>query len=156
MEENFRGQAERMYEVICSALTKKGWNFAKKEENLQVIFAVDASDFTFSVGIGVEERKQRIYLQSPFVIEVNEDKRMEMAIAVCETNSVMPDGCIEYDIAKGTLGFRISASLWDSKAGEGLIEDLIGSAFAVVDKYTKKFEKLNKGEISIKEFSVIG
>ena len=63
--DELRKHADQMYEVICSALDKKGWQYAKNEEKQQVIFVANAEDVSLSVGIGVDERKQRIYLQLP-------------------------------------------------------------------------------------------
>ena len=152
MGENTRVNVDQLYNMLCNTLDKKGWKYAKQEERQQVIFITGDENIALSVGIGVEERKQRMYLQSPWDIKVNADKRFDIAIATCKVNAGIADGCLDYDVANGRLGFRISASLWESKAGEGLIDYMIGSAYAVATRYSETFDKLNKGEMSIEEF----
>lgn len=152
MEANMREHANQMYELVCNELDERGWRFSKNEEKRQVIFITGDEDITISVGIGVDEVKQRIYLQSPMDIEVCEEKSLDMAIAVCEANSRMADGCLDYNVMDGTLGFRISVSLWDSKAGAGIMDYLLGSVYSVAARFNVMFDKLNKGEMSIDEF----
>lgn len=150
--EELRKHANQMYEMVYNVLDIKGWRYAKNEEKRQVIFVTGDEEVTVSVGIGVDEQKQRIYLQSPFDVKVCEEKRMDFAVAVCEVNTCLADGCLEYDMANGTLEFRVSASFWNSEAGEGIVDYLIGSAYAVTARFGVMFDKLNQGQMSINEF----
>ena len=62
MGENTRVNVDQLYNMLCNTLDKKGWKYAKQEERQQVIFITGDENIALSVGIGVEERKQRMYL----------------------------------------------------------------------------------------------
>lgn len=155
MEEKMRECAGQMYEMICSSLDKKKFKYVKNEVKRQVLFVIQDENISLSVGIAVEEKKQRIHLCSPWNIKVSGEKRKDIAIAVCEANSKMPDGCMMYNVSNNMLEFKASVSLWDSKAGEGIVDYLIGSAYSVAARFIEMFDKLNTGEMSIDEFRAL-
>ena len=155
MEEKMREHAGQMYELICSSLDKQKFRYVKNEAKRQVIFALKDENVSISVGIAVEEQKQRIHLCSPWDIPLSANKLKENAIAVCAVNSAMADGCLVHNIPNNKIEYKISVSLWDSKAGEGIIDYLLGSAYTVAARYSEMFDKLNKGAMGMDEFTAL-
>ena len=155
MEEKMRERAGQMYEMVCCALDKKNFKYVKNEEKLQVLLGIKDSNRSISVGIAVEEKKQRIHLCSPWEIKVSGEKCKDIVAAVCEANAKLVDGCMVYNVPNNVLEFKVSVSLWDSKAGEGIVDYLIGSAYAVAARFGEMFDKLNKGEMSLDEFRAL-
>lgn len=81
-----------------------------------------------------------------------EDKRMEGAIVTCVANFGMVDGSFDYDVADGTIVFRMTASFRESVIGDGLFQYMISCSCAMVDAYNDKFLAINKGILSVEDF----
>lgn len=151
-DQNEMALAQTVYADLCAMLDKRGWSYKKYEEDLVITFGVAGEDIPMDFIIGVDTERQLIRVLSKLPFTVPEDKRMELAIAACVASYGLPDGSFDYDIAKGTIVFRLTASFRESKIGDGLFEYLIGCAGVVVDEFNDRFFALCKGIISINEF----
>ena len=96
--------------------------------------------------------RQLIRVMSPLSFKLDEDKRVEGAIAVCAASYGMADGSFDYDLSDGSIVFRMTASFRESTIGEELIQYLISCTCAMVDKYNDKFLALSKGVMSLEDF----
>lgn len=104
----------------------------------------------FVLAVDAQRQLLRVFSKLPFIVP--EDKRMELAIAVCVASNRLADGSFDYDIARGTVVFRLTASFRESKIGDGLFEYLIGCSSVTVDAFNDKFLLLCKGLISLSDF----
>jgi hypothetical protein len=100
----------------------------------------------------VDAERQLIRLLSQMPYKISEAKRMEGAIATCVATYAKIDGCFDYDLGTGSIIFRLTASFIESEIGEGLFQDMISFACAMVDEYNDKFLAIDKGLISIADF----
>ena len=102
--------------------------------------------------MSVDEDRQLIRLLSLVPVTMDEEKRMEGAVATTVATFGLPDGSFDYDITDGTIGFRQTVAFHDSDISENLIQYLISWACSVIDRYNDKFLALNKGYLSLEDF----
>lgn len=144
--------AKTVYADLCASLEKREWHYQKHEDDLAVTFGVAGEDIPMEFVLAVDADRQllRVFSRLPFTVP--EDKRMDLAIATCVASNGLADGSFDYDIAKGTIVFRLTASFRESKIGDGLFEYLVGCSSVTVDAFNDKFLLLCKGLISINDF----
>jgi len=151
-DENKIALAKNVYNTLCAAIERREWRFDKDEENLVVHFGVSGDDIPMQFIMVVDAERQLIRLLSPMAFKMSESKRMDGAIATCVASFGLADGSFDYDLADGTIVFRMTASFRESSIGEGLFQYMISCSCAVVDEYNDKFLAIDKGLMSITDF----
>lgn len=144
--------ANKVYATLCSALDARNWRYKKNDEELSVSFGVKGDDLPMDLVIRIDGERQLIHAYSPLPFKFSENKRLEGAVAACVASYGMTDGSFDYNIATGTIVFRVTTAFHESVIGEGLFEYLIDFICAVVDVYNDKFFALDKGMMSIDDF----
>ena len=144
--------AKQVYQTLCDAIERRGWNFGRNEEKLLVHFSVNGDDIPMQFILIVDAERQLIRVMSPLPFKMSEAKRMEGAIATCAASFGMVDGSFDYNLSDGTIVFRMTASFRESLIGEGLFQYLTFCSCAMVDKYNDRFLALDKGIMSITDF----
>lgn len=144
--------AQNVYKTVCSALDSRNWNYQKLENDLVVSFGINGDDIPMEFIIMADAERQLIRLLSQIPFKMPGDKRMEGAIAVCMANNHLITGSFEYDLADGSIVFRISYPFHSSTVGEEAIHYLIDCACASVDAYNDQFLALSKGLLTIEKF----
>ena len=145
-------QAKNVFETLCQAFDKHGWHYNKDEEELSIECGAQGEDLPMKITIKVDADRMLAMLIShiPFVIQ--EDKRLDVAIAVSVINNSLVDGCFDYDIASGSIFFRMTNSFLESKIGEEVFAYMLLCSCQTIDEYNDKFLMLAKGMISIEQF----
>ena len=151
-DENKIALAKQVYQTLCQAIERRGWEFEKDEEKLIVYFGVNGDDIPMKMILIVDDERQLVRLMSPLPFKMSEAKRMEGAIATCVASYGMVDGSFDYDISDGSITFRMTASFRDSLIGEGLLQYMISCSCVMVDKYNDQFLAIDKGVLSITDF----
>ncbi|MBR2043040.1 MAG: hypothetical protein IJ946_01735 [Clostridia bacterium] len=146
--------AVNVYKTICDSLDAKGLNYNKEEDKLFVFFGIKGSEENIPLHtfISVDVDRQLVRLDSVLPFKMNEDKRVDGAIATGAANFGMVDGNFDYDMSDGTIRFSMTVSFIGSLIGEGLIDYLIGCSCYTVDKYNDKFYDINEGKLSVADF----
>lgn len=144
--------AKHAYETLCTAIDNIGWKYNKIEDELKIMLGVGGDDLPMAFLIIVDADRQLVRVLSLLPFKMNEDKRVDGAIATTVVNYALPDGCFCYDVLEGHIMYKITSSFKESLVGEELFKYLISISCYAVDKYNDRFEKLNNGEISISEF----
>ena len=145
-------KAQKAYAIICSALDQRNWHYNKDEDKFVTYFGVNGEDLPMQFIIRADEERQLIRLHSPLSFKIGEDKRVDGSVATNMMNYKMADGSFEYNLADGTIVFKMTASYHDTEISEDLIHYMIGCSCAMVDKYNDGLLALSKGIISINEF----
>ncbi len=145
-------QAKAVYEVFCNALKEDDWSFEPMDETLSIFLGVKGENLNMDLGIMVEEGRQLVNVMSQLPFEVIEDRRMEMAIAICMANTRTACGHFDYDISDGTILFRLSHSFNDCPLTKGLARALVGKTCSVVDHYYDRLRALGTGVIDLERF----
>lgn len=151
-ETNLAQKAKRVFETLCASIENRGWHFRKEEELLLVHFGVTGDDIPMRFIMVVDAERQLVRIMSRLPFKMDEDNRIEGAIATCVATNRLANGCFDYDITDGSITFRMTASYRESDIGEGLFLYMIDSSANIVDDYNDKFLALNKGLISIQDF----
>ncbi len=144
--------AKEVYEGLCAALDRRNWHYKKFEDDLVVAFGVSGEDIPMDFVMMVDADRQLLRVTSKFPFTIPEDKRMDLAIATCVATYKLVDGSFDYDITKGTIYFRQTASFRGSTIGDGLFDYLIRCSCVTVDAYNDQFLAISKGTLSINDF----
>lgn len=144
--------AQSTFETLCNALDKNGWHYKKNAEEFKIECGAQGDDLPMELSIYVDAERMLILLLShlPFVIQ--EDKRLDTAVAVSAINNRLVDGSFDYDIKSGHMIFRMTNSYMESLIGEELFLYMIMISCRTIDEYNDKFLMLSKGMISLDKF----
>jgi hypothetical protein len=144
--------AQQVYKTLCASLDANEWRYEKDEEKLVVHFGLNGEDLPMRFIIFVDPGRQMVTLLSPLPFEMSEEKRMEGAMAACAASFGMVDGSFDYNLADGSVVFRMTNCFMESQIGPGLFQYMIGCSAAMVEKYNEQFLALDKGMLSISDF----
>ena len=145
-------KALEVYNTLLTMMDKKGWHYTKIEEKLMIESGVKTEDIPVSFYVVVNPRNEVVQFLSKLPFDVPEDKRIDLAIAVCVANYQLVDGCFDYDCRDGSLIFRLTSSYRGSQLSEDVFEYMIYCAASTVDAFNDKFFLLAKGELTLQQF----
>lgn len=151
-EANEMALAQTVYADLCAALDRRQWIYEKHDDDLVVTFGVNGDDIPMDFAFAIDAKRQLVRVFSKLPFTVPEDKRMDLAVAVCVASYGLADGNFDFDIADGSIMFRMTACFRESKIGDGLFEYLVGCSSSTVDAFNDKFLAVCKGVISIDDF----
>ncbi len=151
-EQKNLAQAQSVFRTLCSAFETNEWNYKKDEEKLEIECGAQGDDLPMELTIKVDAERMLVMFIShlPFVIQ--EDKRLDAAIAVSAINNLLVDGCFDYDVKSGHMFFRMTNSFMDSIIGEKVFSYMLLVSCKIIDEYNDKFLMISKGIISIEQF----
>lgn len=133
-------------------MDNKGWHYEKEEEDLIVKSGVKGNDFPIEFIIRVNPRNELVSFFSKLPFNVEEDKRIDVALAICAVNYWLADGSFDYDLSDGSILFRLTSSYKESTLGEALFEYMVVVSAATVDNYNDKFFMMSKGMMTYQQF----
>ena len=145
-------KAKEVFKGLCKALDNMDWNYRTDEAELEIRCGARGEDLSMDLIISVDEDRDIITVISPLPFEVEDDKMVDMAIAINAANSNFVNGCFDYGLTKGHVFFRISASFRDSVLSEEVYRYLILCTCSTVDEYNDKLMLLASGSIGIEKF----
>ncbi len=150
-EKNLK-HARTVFDTFCLVLDKNEWRYKKDTEKLTIECGAQGDDFPMEINIKVDAERMLVLLISKMPFVIQEDKRLDVAIAVSAINNSLVDGCFDYDIASGHMFFRMTNSFIESKLGEDVLEYLLFCSCHTIDKFNDKIFMLSKGMVSIEQF----
>lgn len=145
-------QAKITYNTLCQALDKHEWRYTKDEEKLSIECGAQGDDLPMEITINVDADRMIAILISHMPFMIQEDKRLDAAIAVSTINNMLVDGSFDYDVTSGHILFRMTNSFLESKIGEEVFTYMLFCSCHAIDEYNDKFLMLSKGMISIEQF----
>lgn len=151
-ETNNVAQAKVAFDTLCQVLDHHEWHYEKDEKDFLIECGAQGEDLPMKLTIKVDPDIMLILLLShlPFVIQ--EDKRLEMAIAVSAINNILVDGCFDYDVTSGHMFFRMTNSFLESAVSEEVFSYLLYGSCQIIDEYNDKILMLAKGMLSLERF----
>lgn len=151
MEEQIKQQAENVYKILCKMLDDKEVHYEKHEEDLLVKFGMSGDDLPMQFLMFVDKDRYLLRLLSPMSFAVQEDKRVDMALAINAINNRFSEGSFDYEISSGRICFRVASSYADCEIGARVPEYLLYMASVLVDEYNDKFLMFSKGAITLEQ-----
>ncbi|MBP8594675.1 MAG: hypothetical protein KBI35_09710 [Ruminococcus sp.] len=149
---NDNSQALNIFSSICSLCDEIGLTYERSEDELLITMSITGEDLPMKMGIFVRPDRELVKLISPMPFTVTEDRRVDLAVAVAYANYGLADGCFDYDIADGTISYRITAPYAGSILGKEVFRYMIYIASKAVDYYNDKFLMLSKSMITLEQF----
>ncbi|MBR0536227.1 MAG: YbjN domain-containing protein [Clostridia bacterium] len=144
--------AKDIFQSLCKMLDNRNWKYNKHEDELVVTCSVKGDDFNIDLIIRIIAENEVVSVISFMPFEIPEDKRVDMALAVCAANYGIVDGSFDYNIVNGSLFFRMTSSFKDTVLSEELLAYMIFVSSITVDKYNDKFFMIAKGMLSVDDF----
>ena len=144
--------AKIMYNRVKEALDNMGWTYDENESKLNITTGAGGKDLNIDIDIYVEAKKHIATVLSRLPIDVPEDLRIDLSLAISLINNQLVDGSFDYDTSEGILYYRTTAAYHDCILSSEVFEYMIYIACRTVDDYNGMLNKLSKSEISMSEF----
>lgn len=144
--------AETVYKTLCETMDDRGWKYEKDPEKLIIHFIVTGEDIPMHFLVHIDPERELIRLLSQMPFAFSEERRMEGAIATCQTNYKIADGNFDYDFKTGDVYFRLTSSFRESLISKDLLNYMVGISCFAVDDFNDKFLMIEKGVLSIEDF----
>ena len=145
-------KAKEVYTLLCRMLDNRDWHYEKLEDDLMIESGVKGDDLPIEFIMRVNPRNEIVSFMSWMPFKVEESKRIDLAIATCVANYGLADGSFDYNVADGSILFRLTSSYRESTLSEDLFEYMLMVSASTVDKYNDKFFMISKGALSIEQF----
>lgn len=140
------------FATLCQALDNNDWKYKKDEEKLIVECGAQGDDLPMEITIHVDAERQIVLLFSKLPFAIQEDKRLDVAIAVSAVNNALADGSFDYDVTNGRMYFRMTNSFMDSVLSEEVFAYMLYCSCKTIDDYNDKFLMLAKGMLDMEKF----
>ncbi len=151
-EEKNMKAAQNVYETICQMFDDMDFKYERHDEDLVISCTVRGDDFPMEILFLVYADREIVQLLSPMPYHINEDKRVDAAIAVAVANYGLINGAFDYDMSDGEIRFRATQAFMDSILGKEVFRYMLAAASNSIDKYNDRFFMLNKGMMTVEQF----
>ena len=151
-EDKYLTEGKEVFRTICSRFDRMGWNVDKNEQELVISCSARGDDLPIELRIEIDTMRGLFMVISPISFTIQEDKRLDTAVAVCAINDILVHGCLDYNINRGRIFYRMVNSFIDSTIGEELAEYMVICACRTVDEYNDKLLMLSKGRMTLEQF----
>ncbi|MBR3837347.1 MAG: hypothetical protein IKJ74_04290 [Clostridia bacterium] len=145
-------QARITFTTLCQFLEKNDWHFKKNVEKLVVECGAQGDDLPMELTIRVDAERSLVMLLSRLPFAIQEDKRLDVAVAVTAINNAIVDGSFDYDVVSGNMFFRMTNSIIESRLSEEVFAYMIYASCQMVDEYNDRFLMLAKGMLTLEQF----
>lgn len=150
-EQNKIERAQATFSALCRGLDENEWPYQKDEEKLRIHCSARGEDLPVEITVVVDSERMVVLLLSPLSFKVQEDKRVDVALAISAINNKLVDGCFDYDITEGRMHFRMTNSFIESELDEEVFKYMVGVSCKTVDDFNDKLLMLAKGLISVEQ-----
>ncbi|HAM69414.1 MAG TPA: hypothetical protein DCP68_07360 [Ruminococcus sp.] len=151
-KEQLMKMGQNVYETICKMFDDRGFRYERHDEDLVITSTVSGEDIPMDMLFIVRPERQIVQLLSPMPFKIPDEKTVDLALAVTHANDGLIDGSFDFDMAKGRINFRLTASYIESILGKELFEYMLMVSAHTVDEYNDKFMMIAKGMYSLEDF----
>lgn len=138
-------EAQNVFKSLCEMLDSNDLGYKKDEEKLSVQIKFKGEDIPMTFDIHVDEKRDLVVIRSMLPFKAEDDRLVEMTIAICQINYVLADGSFDIDVRDGELSFKLTSSYKSSLLSKSSLEYMIGISCATVDRYNDKLMEVNAG-----------
>ena len=151
-KEQLMKMGQNVYETICKMFDDRGFRYERHDEDLVITSTISGEDIPMDMLFIVRPERQIVQLLSPMPFKIPDEKTVDLALAVTHANDGLIDGSFDFDMAKGRINFRLTASYIESILGKELFEYMLMVSAHTVDEYNDKFMMIAKGMYSLEDF----
>ena len=152
MAEVNMAKAKEIFDALVNMLDTRDWKYEKFEDEFVIKAGIKGEDLPIEFIVVVKPKNQVVQFLSRLPFETPEDKRVDMALAVCIANNGLVDGSFDYDIGDGDITFRLTSSYRESTLGADLFEYMILVSAGTIDDYNDKFFMIAKNMMTVQQF----
>ncbi|MER2081275.1 MAG: YbjN domain-containing protein [Ruminococcus sp.] len=145
-------QAREIYEKFCSMLDSNDWHYTRHDDDLIITCGARGEDLPMDLLIRVNDLAKVVVVYSSMPYRVAEDKRVDLAMAVCVANYGMIQGSFSYDITDGEIRYKLVQSYRDNEISESYLEYMLMLSVHIIDEYNDKFLMIDKGILPLQKF----
>lgn len=145
-------EAKATFATLCRTLDKNNWKYQIDEEKLSIFCGAQGDDLPMEITVNVDVDKRLVLLFSRIPFAIQEDKRLDVAVAVSAINNALVDGCFDYNIATGSLFFRMTNSFIECELSEEVFAYMLFCSCQIIDEHNDRFLMLSKGLLSMEQF----
>lgn len=151
-EDAKKKMGQNVYETICKMFDDMGYRYERHDDDHVITCTVRGDDLPMDIIFAVRDERQIVQLISPMPFKVPEDKCIDVVLAITLVNDMLVDGSFDFDMSKGRVAFRLTASYIESILGKELFEYMLMVSATTVDEYNDKFLMLAKGMMNFEQF----
>lgn len=145
-------KGKEMYNLLCEAMKIQEWKYNAHPDDLVINFTVQGEDIPMEFIVAIDPKRELVRLLSRLPFKMSKEHIVDGAIATCQANYNLVDGSFDFDVADGTIDFRMTSSYRESVVSPEMILYMVNYATGAVDDYNDKFLMLSKGAISLADF----
>lgn len=154
MDDERKNQISRsVYETLCAVLEREELRFDRYDDEMRTSLRFSGGEnLPLRVVISVRPRTMVIKYKVFLEFSVPENKRVEMATAVCVASYGLQIGAFEFDISDGELGYRLAMPFGEKPVDEDQIIRMLWMATGTTNGYSDKMFMLSKGLMTLSDF----
>ena len=152
MDEIKTKRAIEVYNTLKAALDAQHWHYDANDEALTISLGVNGEDIPMNFILVVDGERELVRMLSLLPFKAERERLLALAIATCQANYKLVDGCFVYNIEDGAILYRITSSFRGSIISIDLLRYMINMACHVVDEYNDRFLAISKGMLSLEDF----
>ncbi len=149
--DNLKQDAVQAYKTLCAMLDSINWKYTKDDQELYIQATAKGDDLAIPLKISIDKDRQLVKLFSE-LFDVEEDKKVEIAQAICAVNYRLVNGCFDFGMKEGDISFRLCAPYHESVISEEYMKYILMCSCGTIDDYNDKLLALSKGHFTLEQF----
>jgi hypothetical protein len=145
-------KAVQTYNKLCAILDSFNWKYRRFDDELYVRYSMQSEDLPVEIVFAVSEKYNTLRVLSFMPFKVPEEKRVEMALAICHLNDRYINGFFDFNVKTGEITFRMTNFIGDGELGKGTVDYLLSLANHSVDKWNDRLFALVQGYLTLEQF----
>lgn len=150
-EEQKKNDAIAVYTMIRNSLDEIEFSYDADDDELVIRTSVTGDDVPMPITINVDADMQIIYIVSPFPVNVPDELKDNIAVALSELNNHIVAGNFDFDYDKGIIFYRITNFFTKSIISKEVFVEMIFLILSYVDNYNDRFLLAFKKDLSVTE-----
>lgn len=148
-------QTEQNTDALIAMLNHHRLKYAieeKTDTRTHIRIRFTGNDLPMTLHIILRTDKQIATVLSAMPFKILPERRNDAALAVIAANHGLIDGFFDLNMETGELRFRLTSSYIESVLSEALFSYLMFVSAETIDRFNDRFEALNNGTLSLKDF----
>ena len=143
---------KKIYEDLCQGLDTQDWKYDRHDEDLTITMGMRGDDLPVEIIARVNAAAQVVSIFSVLPVKVPDEKKVDIAMAICIANNGLVNGAFDLDLEKGRIVWRLCTTYRGSLLGNEAYHYMVVVSASTVDKYNDRFLMLAKGMIDLEKF----
>lgn len=147
-----QARAKNVFDTICRMLDGEEFKYNADPQAMRIKCGARGEDLPMELTFLVDADREFVSAMSHMPFTIQEDKRLDLAIAISAINNVLISGSFDYDLSDGHILFRLTTNFKDSTLSTAVFEYMLYVSFKTIDEYNDKFLMLSKGMMTMEQF----